>query len=50
MKQPIQQSGFVLIGLLVALTLAAIAAVQTGQRLADSRRQAMEVELLFVGE
>ena len=50
MKQPMPQRGFVLIGLLVALTLAAIAAVQTGQRLADSRRQAMEVELLFVGE
>ena len=44
------QHGFVLIGLLVALALAALAAVQTGQGLADSRRYEMETEWLFVGE
>ncbi len=42
--------GFVLIGVLIALGLTALAAVQTGQRLIDSRRRDSEAELLFVGE
>lgn len=42
--------GFVLIGVLIALALAAMAAVQTGQRLADSRQREDEAELLHVGD
>jgi type II secretory pathway pseudopilin PulG len=39
-----------LIGVLIVLALAALAAVQTGQRLVDARQRANEEELLFVGE
>lgn len=42
--------GFVLIGVLVLLTLAALAAAQVGQRRADQRQRDAEEELLFVGE
>lgn len=42
--------GFVLIGVLIALALAAMMAVQTGQRLADTRQREDEVQLLHVGE
>ena len=45
-----RSSGVVLIGVLIALALAALMAVQTGQRLADSRQRDNEAELLFVGE
>jgi type II secretory pathway pseudopilin PulG len=40
----------VLIGVLIVLALTALAAVQTGQRLADARQRENEDELLFVGE
>jgi len=39
-----------LIGVLIVLALAALGAVQTGQRLIDARQRANEEELLFVGE
>jgi type II secretory pathway pseudopilin PulG len=39
-----------LIGVLIVLALAALGAVQTGQRLVDARQRANEEELLFVGE
>ena len=42
--------GFVLVGVLIVLALTALAAVQTGQRLADARQRENEDELLFVGE
>lgn len=42
--------GFVLIGVLVVLTLAALAAAQVGQRRAEQRQRDAEEELLFVGE
>jgi type II secretory pathway pseudopilin PulG len=45
-----KQRGFVLIGVLIVLALAALAAVQTGQRWADTVQRANEEELLFVGE
>jgi type II secretory pathway pseudopilin PulG len=44
------QGGFVLIGVLVALSLAALVAVQSGQRLADMRQRASEAELLSIGD
>lgn len=44
------QGGFMLLGVLIVLALAALGAVQTGQRLVDERQRANEDELLFVGE
>ena len=44
------EQGFVLIGVLVALTLSALLAVHSGQRLADARQRECESELLGVGE
>lgn len=44
------QRGFVLLAVLVALVLAALGAVEIGQRRQDERRRAAEEELLFVGE
>jgi type II secretory pathway pseudopilin PulG len=44
------EGGFVLIGVLIVLALAALGAVQTGQRLADTRQRANEEELLYIGE
>ncbi len=49
-RRPRRRHGFVLVGVLIVLALAALAAVQTGQRLADARQRANEAELLFVGE
>lgn len=45
-----EQKGMLLIGVLVFLTLAALTAVNTGQRWFDARQRAAEEELLFVGE
>jgi type II secretory pathway pseudopilin PulG len=45
-----RNGGFVLVGVLILLMLAALGAVQIGQRLADSRQRANEEELLYVGE
>jgi type II secretory pathway pseudopilin PulG len=45
-----QQRGFVLIGILIVLSLAALAAVQSGQHLSDTRQRANEEDLLYVGE
>lgn len=42
--------GFVLLGVLAVLTLAALAAVHVGQRRAEQRQRDAEEELLFVGE
>jgi type II secretory pathway pseudopilin PulG len=39
-----------LIGVLIVLALAALGAVEAGQRLVDSRQRDTEEELLFVGE
>jgi type II secretory pathway pseudopilin PulG len=54
MRQPRRgrrsESGLILIGVLVMLALAALFAVQTGQRLADSRQRDNEEELLHIGE
>lgn len=44
------ESGFVLIGVLIVLALAALGAVQTGQRLTDTRQRSNEDELLYIGE
>jgi type II secretory pathway pseudopilin PulG len=44
------QRGALLIGVLVFIALAALAAVQAGPRWADARQRAAEEELLFVGE
>lgn len=43
------QQGLVLIGLLVALMLAALAAVNIGQRMVDQRLRERESDLLWVG-
>lgn len=48
--RPAPRRGFVLIGVLIALALAAMIAVQSGQRLADTRQREDEAELLHVGE
>ena len=45
-----RQTGLLLIGALVFLSLAALTAVHTGQRWFDSRQRAAEEELLFIGE
>jgi len=45
-----RQGGFMLLGVMIVLALAALGAVHTGQRLADARQRANEDELLFVGE
>lgn len=45
-----RQTGLLLIGALVFLSLSAMTAVHTGQRWFDSRQRAAEEELLFVGE
>jgi type II secretory pathway pseudopilin PulG len=44
------QSGMLLIGVLILLALAALGAVQTGQRWFDARQREGEQELLFIGE
>lgn len=44
-----RQDGFVLVGVLAALALVALAAVNTAQSLADARRREAEEQLLFVG-
>ena len=45
-----REQGAILLVTLVALTLAAAAAVDHGQRRADERRRQAEAELLFIGE
>ncbi|CAD5373341.1 Type II secretion system protein [Rubrivivax sp. A210] len=45
-----RERGMVLMGVLVALALAALLAAQAGQRLADTRQREAEEELLFVGD
>jgi type II secretory pathway pseudopilin PulG len=44
------QRGFMLIGMLIVLSLAALAAVQGGQHLSDKRQRDSEEDLLYVGE
>ncbi len=45
-----RQTGLLLIGALVFLSLSAMTAVHSGQRWFDSRQRAAEDELLFIGE